>query len=780
MSRVVLLNRVCWNVRPPTWITLLATVIVVALSPLSARAQIEVLSAQVGFRSQSGLIYRGGAYAPLSVQVRLLGGEQRNVFVQVEQQDRDGDFVVARELIGLTAGLEGPARVHWLYFAPNPGHRPMTDGLKLQILDEEGNALEVTHNQATTRKVEVGLPEYYTDDTTIVLDVTVGTASPIRALNEMNVEESRFTRPLRVAHAAPDGLPDHWHGLEMVDAIVWDGQGRLSLAQQDAILDWVRYGGRFVLAVSGGAEQLKGTRLEPFLPMEITGVSAVDSLPERLLSSEWRRASNEDVKEQDIDESVQVAECTAHPEAIYRVDSAGGTRTLAAERVVGRGRIAFVALALGDLFDAGADPVQFLQRRLCLRNAPSDLEGQMGFQSDEVRLFSRLHEPINFQQTTAVYLFVAFSFVIVYGLLATWGTWLALRRRSLLRLSWPVFAAAAVVASVISLIAVQVIRGVGRRVAQFTIVDSTVDTYQATAQCYFGYKTATMDEVDLWLPSEAGAATDPQQGPGFLRPLSADAAIIGDGGGFADTKRYNARTRRAVLDAVPIRATLKQLEGYWRGTMDGQVHASIHRRKDGTGGTLIGLGSTVTNALDHDLHSCFLIEALLEPTHTQTRNTTVHAYPLGDISAGRTLELDEIVHKTRGIAEEYKLKAVHKKCVDELRGGGLISASSFDDNPIGYLRSPQQALLLLTTFREYEPPQVEMWRQAVVHQTNGRWLDRSADLDRDHVMLIGFADVPGPVRLRAGQDGEYEDAVPGTHLTAYRILIPFNKSSGDD
>ena len=59
----------------------------------------------------------------------------------------------------------------------------------------------------------------------LVLSVTDAglTAGKIREMSDYaKPEEAEYTRPLRVAHISSSRIPDHWHGLEMVDAIVHD------------------------------------------------------------------------------------------------------------------------------------------------------------------------------------------------------------------------------------------------------------------------------------------------------------------------------------------------------------------------------------------------------------------------------------------------------------------------------------------------------------------------------------------------------------------------------
>ena len=64
-------------------------------------------------------------------------------------------------------------------------------------------------------------------------------------------------------------------------------------------------------------------------------------------------------------------------------------------------------------------------------------------------------------------------------------------------------------------------------------------------------------------------------------------------------------------------------------------------------------------------------------------------------------------------------------------------------------------------------------------QANSRWLDRSTELTRRTMLLVGFAkDEEGPVMLysRRGR-ADWKYLLPEKKMTVYRFLIPVDRGS---
>src|SRR5262249_15182142 len=80
----------------------------------------------------------------------------------------------------------------------------------------------------------------------------------------------------------PRSLPDRWIGLELADVIVWDDPdpSALTPAQIDAVVDWVRSGGRLVISAARNWQTINQSRLADILPVQITGQRRADEVQE--------------------------------------------------------------------------------------------------------------------------------------------------------------------------------------------------------------------------------------------------------------------------------------------------------------------------------------------------------------------------------------------------------------------------------------------------------------------------------------------------------------------
>ena len=147
--------------------------------------------------------------------------------------------------------------------------------------------------------------------------------------------------------------------------------------------------------------------------------------------------------------------------------------------------------------------------------------------------------------------------------------------------------------------------------------------------------SSEVQDMEVWVPQGPPEYDDSKRSPNYLRPMSPKIDLNESAGRFADTKRYKSEPSRAQLLGVPIRATLKQFEGYWRGTMGGQLSANIRMRKNVLAGdSPFALGSTITNNLGHDLVDCYLIEAKRDPDEfnlSGTRSGSLIVHPIGQI-----------------------------------------------------------------------------------------------------------------------------------------------------
>jgi hypothetical protein len=132
--------------------------------------------------------------------------------------------------------------------------------------------------------------------------------------------------------------------------IVWDGMNpnRLSLAQQQALLDWVHWGGQIVVSGPNSLGLLRNSFLDAYLPA--LGEDAVELVPADLeaLNDRWSLFSERESTAPRLFSSPERplvgVRLVPHPSAVALPDTDG----LVLERTVGRGRIVVSAFSLTD------------------------------------------------------------------------------------------------------------------------------------------------------------------------------------------------------------------------------------------------------------------------------------------------------------------------------------------------------------------------------------------------------------------------------------------------
>lgn len=96
----------------------------------------------------------------------------------------------------------------------------------------------------------------------------------------------------------PTSLPRDWIGYNAVDVLVVREtrltQRRIFKAQQTAMLDWIQRGGTLIISGGSSFNYLRGSFIEPFLPVELKGIGKTNTLPVALLEQLGLRSFDSD------------------------------------------------------------------------------------------------------------------------------------------------------------------------------------------------------------------------------------------------------------------------------------------------------------------------------------------------------------------------------------------------------------------------------------------------------------------------------------------------------
>jgi len=781
----------------------------VAAAPV-ARGDIIGDVVRVGYLVDSGgqeslSVVRVGAWTPVVVDLALQQQTSFDGLLRVRQFDRDGDIYVDSVPVHLADTGAGAGQRYWLYSVAHPQDARTRD-FEVELLESEtGDESDASLVQVISGGVPVSAmvppmqPEGLPDDACLILEISDSTLGRVRHLQD-NKYQNRFDRDIFIAHGSPADLPGNWIGLEMVDYLIWDNADptQLTPAQARALVEWVEQGGRLVLAAGRTSDTLTQSKVfGPLLPVRFERVASTSHLPTvrtRLLGLVGDNAAS-------YGRPVVYAECTVlpDPDVKHVLFDAGTRSTIVAARRVGRGRLIYVAAALSDLLaEPEADYGRFFERVLELRQTPvGDETANLTY----INLFRFLDREVGFYESGALRLVLVLLFAVAYVLLATLGVWKLLQVRNQLKQSWTALAAVAVLATLVSLLGVQMVHGVGRDLRQLTIVDGVSDQVAAQATAYFGLKTATHSRLDLWLPGDYRLQTEPAATACMLKPMLDPLAYGQKAAGFTDPSRYWLRPSTAEVHDVPLRATLKQFEGQWRGELRGTVRSSVAAAEvpvsassDPPSSRLVygvTADSWIENGLDANLYNCQLViteheamapQSFLSISQRSRDAFHMHVFALGELKAGERVNLYQRIFLDGGkviSSERYDRQGLN--VVQRGWGDAFITLAEFagiEEESLDYrLQHYEFALLLASVIADIDPNGFGISAYAglrVFSRARIRQLDLSDQIRPGTGLLVGFSDDPGPVRLATRTSGRsaYEPLDPARPRTVYRFLIP--------
>jgi hypothetical protein len=771
-----------------------------ALGPVGfSFARVEVTVNRVGFPAASGDdVVRTSAWAPVVVDVALLDQPAFDGRLRLGQFDNDGDEAFDQIEVHLSSEMGGTRRFV-LYTLPNLAQGGGKFEVELQTTD--GEALEVmSQGQLTRRALPVRLPNRIPDDDLLILSVSTGTLGRMSDLTDPQQRETG-ARTLHVSHVAPGDLPEQWIGLEAVDFVRWEAANPNDLTERQvqALVHWVRHGGTLLIMASPGDASFNLRKpLNDILPADLGSLYSTDSLDgvyQRLLSDP---GENDPPR---YHPAVPLVRCTARSGSAVLARDEAGRSDVVTRRRVGRGCVIFAGITEQNLFrGTGSASAVGFYRKVFLLSTDKPLE------TEAVSLFPYIIGVVSFMTWGVLYLGAAAVFSIGYVVFATFGLWSFLSARGLRQHNWTAFAIVAFLASAVSVLAVNSLRGFGERLAQVSVIDTEAGTTYGYGAAFFGLKTGTDRSLDVWLPSDPVVETEPSLSSCLLRPLPAVPDFREVGGGFADPQAYRLVPASALIEDVRIRGTLKQFEGRWEGRTGGKITAQVTVRQEPGSKTdwRITPESYLVNELGVTLEGCYLLQPrfdILAPLDRDSdlqnslrRHDQIYSFPLGDgvlaKDGGRVL-LAPLCYSAGDQGKEFQpaidrqLKHAHANWVVPFRGAieSVVGSGDEEEEAIS-LDHFDSAVLLLSTLGDFDPMEYAAKRGIAAgfasmlktwSRDRLRQLDLRERLERDCVYLIGFARDPGPIRLCRRQGGrDFTPLEPDANdcRTVYRVRIP--------
>jgi len=787
------------------------------LAPTVALGVVEANITHAGFPVfPGGHAVRNGNWIPITIDLSLVDEATFDGTARVSQFDGDGDACFDSVDIHLRQDNGGSQRVQ--LFVPA---RPIRNELKLfvEFFDDQGVATQVlSQGVLGFRATPTEPPIIIADDDVLIISIGSSTAGRVQNLMDSDTRES-LRRQVHVGHISPTDVPELWHGLESIDYIVWDGAKpeEITKRQLSAVLEWVNQGGVLFVAASRTAGSITlSPALYDLLPVTLGEVIAVDNLwdvREKLLGNPKIKDGVDlgDLWLQNgFPTSVPIVQSELRDGASPIASEASLNTVIVSSRRAGLGRIIFSGITLRDLFSGEGESTDLFTKVFHL-NPIEDTERGRPYQ---VSIYDKISGAVSFPTFSSAYLLLAGAFTLIYVFIATIGSWIFLGRKGWRRYSWTAFSITAIACSVLSVVVVNWMRGLGDTVHQLSIIDVEPDSQRAHATVLFGLKTSQDKRVDVWLPSDPLGAIKPGKSTCWIKPLPSRNDMASGVTSYADPVAYRILPGSAEIRDVRIRGTLKQFEGRWDGVLDGTVEGSMVIRN-----RLISEDSYIINHLGVPLQQCLLIHSTIDFADTdkinatnQLRDQSIFAYNIGTLPAdgSRIMIYDLCYGQSPGetaiqLREKSKLAHAHGQWAANFRGllQSIGLGPSADDR---YTRGQeQQALLLASTVGEFSAKdtgglgfsglssfyaisrdrlrQIDLTESLIAGAAS---MPARTDLDTGqpiaaapkrpgYVVLIGFTDEAGPIRLFSKQgDERFRPIKPDDHYssTMYRFRIP--------
>jgi hypothetical protein len=780
-----------------------------ATSPSDAQVDGRVL--RVGLFAGANPIVRVGQWAFIEVDLRYTGTAPFDGELRVDQLDLDGDVVTSILKVALTHDSQW--RPYQVYFVASESSLGQT--LRVRMFDPSGRLVRMRDD--TGQDVgELTAPSFFAlpPDEMLILDLS----SPRKLAHVSWLDKSRMgtaeqinsrnSRPL-----SPRELPVRWQGLEPADAIVWDDAdpGALSVQQIEALINWVKAGGRLLITAGSNWQTLAGSPLAAALPAKITGAGQDTEAQEFL----------EIIKNEDYRNYLEryyskrtMTRCTLRPlPDALPIPAECDIPQLVYRRLLGRGTVVFAGASLQHLLppprdllreedpagppdQAGQDAAKTAFLRfaceelvardfLCLPPVRKDTQQAL---TQPLDLHEDVRRTVGFGSSSAIFLIFAILFAIAYTIWAAGGSFWYLRKRSWLQHCWTAFAATAVVGSVIGSVLVWTVRGFTTKLAQTTIVDAKAGEDYCYATCLFGVKTPNHQKLDLRLPA-GPPDSDPSENRlvdcGSVRAMPESVGQLSGPMHFVAPEQYGCELAGMALDGVKVRATLKEFQGCWEGPLGGTVDGKLIAKKVAESPLPYEFveGSFIRNNLKVPLRGCYLLETRSSGAIT---GALVNCWSLGDISPadqGGALDAEKLRQilfldkDTLLVAEGPKRIKAAPRLDQTLREwekglGGL----RFDPTALAQtsrrLSGEQEylPLYMLSVFSLLEGPQPD--RPPAYRRSHARLWECLDQLTERSAILIGHVDdAPPPVALELNRKVKQ----PNQARTLYRFVIPVER-----
>lgn len=766
-----------------------------------AAPEVDARIVRVGLFAGANPVIRAGTWSFVEVELRYLGQGTFDGEIRIEQPDRDGDIATSITPVALASGADW--RPYQVYLVPRSG--PDVSHLRVKVFRADGRQARLRDETGVeTAEIRGPIVADLRAEDYLIVDLTSPRRLEHVAFLDSDLRKQQGFNARQVRSMAPRELPPRWYGLEAVDAIVWDDADPSDLAPQQAqaLVDWVRQGGRLLLSASKNWQLLASSPLAEALPVTLTGVSETNEGQEftpvirdesyaEQLERQYAKKPFRRCKMTPGAGAIPVPAVSSLPQVVYR-------------RLLGRGSLVFLGASLRDLLpppkryantqdneEKGGDPDDDFVKVACERVVARRLLGLPPLREDPRQanmnllnvpdLFEMICRTIAFESVGAAFLLFAILFAVGYTLTAAFGSFWYMKRRNWPHHAWTAFAAVSLLASAAAGGMVIVLRGFSDDLWQTSIVDGRAGEIQAQATALFGLKTHDHTRLDVRLPGLEGQdAPAESRSPIRVMPRAEEFGM--EPSHFVASERYGSTFAGTLLTNVPIRATLRQFQGRWDGALNGTLNAKLVMRRQ-AGRDEVDEGSFIENNLGVNLTRCFILETG-EELAGEDRVVLCRCLDLGDLpkaGEGAHLAWQEIRRRlyekpeSKSDSDNPTVRNPPPLAVDALStwvsmlGTIRWQEDEADSRAARFTADQEYAALLVLSFMNMARPDAS--RRFDLTRSLGRGLDCSHEITRTTAVLVAYSEDPAPVTLEVDR----VNLEPARSRTIYRFVIPVER-----
>lgn len=527
-----------------------------------------------------GGVVRAGSWTPLCVELDNRSSQPRRVVCEWVYPDADGDQVGARRVATIGPGL---GRL-WLYGHPahalNAGlgsERVVPASVDWRVRLIELGPDDAWEGSAGRLVASVAVPTVYMLDARARAVGVVGTSSHLGLrLYEENWTQHEPMRLMRDLTAA--SLPDRWHGLSMLEALIWTPAAgdpdapSVGAERRAAIREWVRRGGHLVIVLSSAGAGQTWTRSSMADLLPAVTIQPITEIP----MPSWLGGLNV-YPRLDVNALIPRAGRT-EVSVLLTEDPQPLGRPLVVARQYGLGRVTVVGVDITDprLAHEGLPNATIAEFQNPRRNrlwaavfgwrgpvfSETYLNDQMSSATPKMLRPDHRHEVsldgeflpslVNMSGTAASVLLASILGFGLYWLLAGPVSFAALRSKGMTRHAWLAFVAVVVAFSLAAWSLAGLLRSRRVRAEHFTVLTVDAATGQSHVHSWMSVYTPKFGRSAMALGT--GKSPDTLSSPGLTQ-----MKLLADGPAFVDPQRYvmDAAAPRSAL--VPTRGTAK----YW-------------------------------------------------------------------------------------------------------------------------------------------------------------------------------------------------------------------------